>query len=69
MTIGAGDELKRGWKAGWVEGMWHAQDQDSGDTAPCKVTPVILHGVGDTTPCRTTAVTVHGVDRSDFTRS
>ena len=32
----------------------------SGDTTPCKVIPVILHGV-DTIPCRMTGVTLHGV--------
>ena len=36
--------------------------QISCDTTPCKVTPVILHGVvcPDTTPCRMTGVALHG---------
>ena len=34
----------------------HAEDAWSGDTTPCKVTPVILHGV-----CKVTPVILHGV--------
>jgi len=36
----------------------------SGDTTPCKVTPVILHA----TPCRMTGVTLHGFVSPDSLR-
>ena len=43
----------------------------SGDTHPCKVTLVILHGVVSryNTPCRLTGMTLHGVVSSDAPRA
>ena len=41
---------------------WCGRD-GTGDISPCKVTPVILHGIvsGDTTPCRMTGVTLQSM--------
>ena len=39
--------------------------QRSGDTTPCRMTGVTLHGV-DTTPCRMARVTLHGVAPQSF---
>ena len=53
-----------------VQCLWRHRADDarvsaSGDTHPCKVTPVILHGVvspdsGERTPCKVTPVILHG---------
>ena len=50
-----------------LEAMMCLQVRCSGDTTPCKDTPVILHGSGDTIPCRMTGVTLHtGLNPQSF---